>query len=126
MTEEEVKESWHLSKSVPIALVLALIVQTIALVSWAATFKAEFEAFRAEARKELIDVQSDIEDKTRDRITSREVFAELRARDQRMQSLEKDDDQLVKELARLHQILTQRLDRIETKIDHAVSITNGK
>lgn len=40
---ETKKESWHLDRRVPLALIFALLVQTAGIVWWAATLQAENE-----------------------------------------------------------------------------------
>ena len=114
------KEAWHLSKSVPLAFVLTLLVQTVVLVSWAATFKAEFVSFKDEAYRQFTDIRTYVNEKTNDRITGREVESELKARDSRIQSIERRDEQVFEEIKRIHLLLNSRLERIEGKIDRYV------
>lgn len=57
MTNQTQKESWHLSKSVPLTIVLALALQTLSLVVWGAQLQSDVEynkynIARIEARQE--------------------------------------------------------------------------
>ena len=116
--ESEVdQEAWHLSKSVPLAFVITLILQTAVLVSWAATFRAEFTAHRDVSLREFSDIRTYIDSKTNDRITGAEVRAEFRTRDQRMQSIEKHDDAMLGQIRRVQEQIGRKLERIETKLD---------
>ena len=116
------KEAWHLSKSVPLAFVIALMVQTAALVSWAVTFRAEFVSFRAETDRRFDQERRLVEQKTQDRITNARVIAELKIRDERLRAVEKMDDQTQQTVLRLQSNIENKLQRIEAKMDdHAAS-----
>lgn len=119
------KESWHLSKSVPMGFIFALIVQTAVLVSWASTFKAEFVAFREDTRKSEVNLRDYIDAKTRDRITSRTVDAEFRSRDSQITGLQRANERLLTDIRQQHIQMISRLDRIEKKIDSHLSSKNG-
>lgn len=119
------REAWHLSKSVPLAFVLTLLIQTVVLVSWAATFKAEFLSFRDEALRQFSELRQYVDTKTTDRITSREVNAEMRVKEQQLHAIERRDEQMFDEIRRVSSVTNNRLERIEAKIDKYIE-NHGK
>lgn len=115
--ESEVdKEAWHLSKSVPLAFVITLLFQTIVLVSWAATFKAEFVSFRESATRQFTEMRAYVDAKTVDRITEAEVKAELRARDTQLRLAEKHNDRMLLEVQSLKRSIDNKLGSFESKL----------
>jgi len=117
------QEAWHLSKSVPVAFVIALMIQTAALVSWAVTFRAEFVSHRDVTTKQFVDMKDYIDAKTRDRITGNEVRAEFRSRDFHLRTIEQKDSDILKEVRRVQSSIENRLGRIEKKIDDHMSLS---
>ena len=117
------RDAWHLSKSVPLAFVIALLIQTTALVSWAVTFRAEFVAYRNMTTKQFSDLKDYIDSKTGDRITAAEVRAELRTRDYQLNVIERKDSEILGEVRRIQSSIQDRLGRIEAKIDKHVEVS---
>jgi biopolymer transport protein ExbB/TolQ len=115
------REAWHLSKSVPLAFVVTLLLQTIVLVSWAATFKQEFVSFRAQADRQFTEIRTYIDAKTTDRYTRAQASAELAVRDAHIRNIEARDQQMFEEIRRFQDQVSSKLERIENKIDRARS-----
>jgi len=113
------REAWHLSKSVPLAFVVTLLVQTVVLVSWAATFKQEFVSFRTSADRQFTEMRTYIDAKTTDRYTRAQASAELAVRDAHIRNIEARDKQMFEEIRRFQDQVSSKLERIENKIDRA-------
>lgn len=118
------RDAWHLSKSVPLAFVIVLLIQTTALVSWAVTFRTEFVAYRDLTSKQFNDLKDYINNKTSDRITAAEVRAELRTRDYQLNAIERKDSEILGEVRRVQSSIQNRLGRIEAKIDQHVEVSS--
>ena len=83
VVDRQNKEPWHLSKSVPISLILAILVQSAALVAWGASFKAQFLAFVETTNNRLTAVETG-------EYSRPEAMLALQLRDERIQALKED------------------------------------
>ena len=120
------REAWHLSKSVPLAFVVTLLIQTVVLVSWAATFKQEFVSFRSQADRQFTEMRTYIDARTTDRYTRAQASAELAIRDAHIRNIESRDQQMFEEIRRFQDQVSSKLERIEAKIDRHQRNKNGQ
>lgn len=67
VNDVKVKESWHLSKSVPIALIIALIVQSAGFIAFGALQVGEF-------KNQLSQVERRVQSLEAENAQSREIF----------------------------------------------------
>ncbi len=118
--QERRKDEWHLSKNVPITLVAALIIQTVVLTTWAATFKAEFVSYRQTSEKEFVEMKAYIDARTQDRYTWKQAQAELKTRDVVLNTLKDKDSEILQNVRSCQNNISDRLRRIEDKLDEHV------
>ena len=137
---DRVKEPWHMSKSVPISLVLALAIQTVGLVAWASTFRAEFVAFRDATSLRIDSFQGNVDDRYR----KSEALAQLQLRDERIarnaekfndiqiavkaldHSLDAKFDRLSESLREMHRITMEYAKRAEAEATDAKVARNKR
>lgn len=123
---ERRKEPWHLSRGVPIAIVGALLLQTVVLTTWAATFKSEFVSYRSLSERQFSDMKDYIDARTEDRYTLPQAIAEARTRDVQITQLKEKDLEVMTQMKDCQRSINNRLQRIEDKIDnHQALIHNG-
>lgn len=73
MTDRERSEPWHLDKKVPLALILALIVQTAGMVWWAASLSSRVQQHTGE----ITTLQANVQHMNSEAGRIREVLARL-------------------------------------------------
>lgn len=100
---EKHTENWHLDKKVPIAIILAIVVQTSGLIWWAATLNSRVSSLEA-------------------RDSTQQTLIDSRAKlaDDRWENFMRERDRM----ARLEEKLAAAVDmlkRIETKLDRVES-----
>ena len=118
---DRVKEPWHMSKSVPISLVLALAIQTVGLVAWASTFRAEFVAFRDATDVQISAFQGSIADRYR----KSEAVAQLQLRDERIARNSEKFTEIQVAVKALDNSLDSKFDRLSESLREMHRITVG-
>lgn len=106
-------EPWHLSKNVPITLLLAIVIQTIGLVSWASTFRAEFVAFRESTDTRI----SAFSTKVDDRYRKSEALVQLQLRDERIARVAEKFQDVKSIVESLNLKLDSRFEKLERTIN---------
>lgn len=121
---DQEREPWHLSKSVPLGLVFAIILQTFAMVGGYVAFRTEFSEYRVShdlvvaARTAEVDRRlSEVVGKTDQRYRSSDAAADFALRDQRIESLKENVMAIAVGVSNLDRTLDDKFDRLTTLIE---------
>lgn len=113
------REPWHLSKSVPLGLVFAILIQTFAMVGGYVAFRTEFTEYRKShdmviaARTLAVDKRfEELAGKTDQRYRSSDAAADFALRDQRIESLKETVLTIALGVNNLDKTLDEKFERL--------------
>lgn len=101
-----IREHWHTSKTVPISIIFAILVQTAVLIIWASTFRAEFVAFQDRASERF----TNLEHRVGETYDKDSFKAHLALRDQKIETV-------AVQLTNMNSTLTRMYDKVDKKFD---------
>lgn len=110
---EETKEHWHTSKSVPISIIFAILVQTIMLIIWASTFRAEFVAHEKRAAERF----TSLEDRMHNTYDKDTLKAHLQLRDQKIETVNTNITAMATTLNRMYDKVDKKLDECDRRMN---------
>ena len=106
------KEPWHLSKSVPLSLLLALFVQTIIVAGAWFTHKTDFENFKDQTQLNFVAIKTSMDDRYR----RSQAASDFALRDERIATLKASLEILSKGVSDLDRSLDDKFDRLSELI----------
>jgi len=110
---DKVKEPWHLSRSVPITLLLALFIQTIVVAGAWFTHKSDFENFKIHTQTTLELMRDSLDDRYR----KSEAMAQLALRDERISNNTERFREVQVALSELNRSMHSEFKHLHEKLD---------
>lgn len=102
------KEPWHLSKSVPLSLIMAIFIQTIIVAGAWFTHKSDFENFKEATRAQLVTFSTTLDDRYR----KSQAQSDFALRDERIAALKESLLHMTVSLSQLDKSLDDKFDKL--------------